>query len=335
MLRRFLLQQSLAGFQRQRPSLASWKEEDLAMTGILLRDILGAAFDDMPEAVRHMHSIEATKEASGTCRVVGGTNPLSRLVRALSALPRPARRAPILIRLVKGADGEEWDRRFGSSRFRTVMKPEGRYLAERLTALPVTMVYAVRAGRAGFALHVVEVRLLGLPLPRLLRPAVAARAGVWRGRYRFSIMAGFWFCGRVIGYTGYLDPPVPVTRPSVMIVYDGLCRLCGGSMAWAARRVDDRVRFVPAQSGEGAAALRDAGLDALDPESFLVLKDGQSLQKSRAVIAVLVEAGGGWKAAAVLLRLVPRRAADRIYGLVAANRYRWFGRRTTCFIPPP
>ena len=121
-------------------------------------------------------------------------------------------------------------------------------------------------------------------------------------------------------------------RPSVTVVYDGLCRVCSASVAFVARRVDG-ARFVPVQSGEGAAALTEAGLDAFDPESFLVIVDGRPLLKSRAVIAVLTAAGGGWKAAARLISLVPAPVADRIYAVVAANRYRWFGRRTTCFIP--
>ncbi len=120
-----------------------------------------------------------------------------------------------------------------------------------------------------------------------------------------------------------------------MIVYDGLCHLCSGSVAWIARRVDDRVRFVPAQSDEGTGALKAAGLNALDPESFLLVQDGQHLQKSRAVIAVLDVVGGGWKATAPSLQLLPRPAADKIYGWIAANRYKWFGRRTTCFLPRP
>jgi predicted DCC family thiol-disulfide oxidoreductase YuxK len=90
---------------------------------------------------------------------------------------------------------------------------------------------------------------------------------------------------------------------------------------------------MPVQSAEGADALSAAGLNALDPESFLVVKDGPSLQKSRAVIAVLQVVGGGWKAAAALLRLLPRPAADKIYGWIAANRYRLFGCRTARFMP--
>jgi uncharacterized protein DUF4166 len=79
--------------------------------------------------------------------------------------------------------------------------------AEHLVAFPVVFVYEVRADRGGFSLHVAKVRFLGIPLPRLLRPFLAARASDWRGRYRFSTVVGFWFCGRVISYFGYLDAP--------------------------------------------------------------------------------------------------------------------------------
>jgi predicted DCC family thiol-disulfide oxidoreductase YuxK len=304
------------------------------MTGILLHDIFGPAFDAMPDTVRRMHGIETTQNAVGMSRIRGGTNPLSWFVRIIAALPGPARRVPVQIRFIKGPDREEWDRRIGNSRLRTVVKQEGPYLTERLAALPVTFVYEACAGRRGFSLHAVQVRFLGLPLPRLLRPTVTAHVGEWRGRYRFSVLAAFWFCGRVVSYAGYLDPPEPVpATPPFTIVYDGLCHLCSSSVAWIAHRVDDGVRFVPVQSGEGAEALQAAGLNALDPDSFLVVKDGRSLQKSRAVIAVLQVVGGGWSAAALLLRLLPRPVADSLYGSVAANRYRWFGKRTACFIP--
>jgi predicted DCC family thiol-disulfide oxidoreductase YuxK len=119
----------------------------------------------------------------------------------------------------------------------------------------------------------------------------------------------------------------------VTIVYDGMCHLCSGSIVWIARRVAaDCVRFTPVQSAEGAQALRAAGLNALDPKSFLVINNGQSLVKSAAVIAALNMIGGRWKIIAWLLNLLPASFADKIYDWVAANRYKWFGRRETCFI---
>ena len=120
---------------------------------------------------------------------------------------------------------------------------------------------------------------------------------------------------------------------SVTIVYDGMCYLCSGSIVWIARRVAaDCVQFTPVQSAEGAQALRAAGLNALDPKSFLVINNGQPLVKSAAVIAALNMIGGRWKIIAWLLNLLPASFADKIYDWVAANRYKWFGRRETCFI---
>ncbi len=304
------------------------------MTEALLRRIIGSAFDDMPETVKRMHGADGARETRGISRVMGGTNPVSKLIGVVAGMPRPVRRAPVYIRFVKEDDSEKWDRHFGPSRFTTIMQREGSHLTERLVGFPVTFVYDVTADREGFSLHVVQVRFAGLPLPGLLRPTLAARAGEWRGRYRFSTLVGFRFCGRVVSYFGYLDPPQAAAEEQpVTIVFDGMCHLCSGSVSWIARRVDAQVRFVPAQSDEGAAALEAAGLDTLDPASFIVVQDDRSLQKSAAVVAVLDVVGGGWKIAAWLLRLLPQRAADAVYGFIAANRYKWFGRRETCFLP--
>lgn len=36
-----------------------------------------------------------------------------------------------------------------------------------------------------------------------------------------------------------------------------------------------------------------------------------------------------------MMRVVPRAWRDRLYGLVAANRYRWFGQHAYCAVPDP
>jgi len=36
-----------------------------------------------------------------------------------------------------------------------------------------------------------------------------------------------------------------------------------------------------------------------------------------------------------VLRWLPRRLRDRAYRALARNRYRWFGRYDTCFLPTP
>ncbi|MBI1273226.1 MAG: hypothetical protein GC131_03965 [Alphaproteobacteria bacterium] len=59
------------------------------MSDVLLRDILGAKFDAMPPLVKEMHSLDRTKNVRGTAKVVGGKNPLSRLVHFMARLPKP------------------------------------------------------------------------------------------------------------------------------------------------------------------------------------------------------------------------------------------------------
>jgi predicted DCC family thiol-disulfide oxidoreductase YuxK len=86
------------------------------------------------------------------------------------------------------------------------------------------------------------------------------------------------------------------------------------------------------QSEEGRALSGEHGIDAADPLSFLVIDGDRSYTQSDATIHLLVQAGGLWRVIG-LARFAPRRLRDGLYLLIARNRYLWFGRRTTCFLP--
>ncbi|MCU0826756.1 MAG: thiol-disulfide oxidoreductase DCC family protein [Tabrizicola sp.] len=122
--------------------------------------------------------------------------------------------------------------------------------------------------------------------------------------------------------------------PPDLIVFDGVCVLCNGFARFVHRH--DRAgtfRFATAQSAMGRSAYAAAGLspDALD--TVLVRRNGQSLQKSTAILAAVSAFGGPWRAV-VLLRLVPRPIRDWLYDRIARNRYRLFGRLDSCPLPP-
>jgi predicted DCC family thiol-disulfide oxidoreductase YuxK len=86
------------------------------------------------------------------------------------------------------------------------------------------------------------------------------------------------------------------------------------------------------QGVEGRALLTDHGIDADDPLTFLVIDGDKTYVQSDATIHLLAQAGRMWRLIG-LTRLVPRPVRDGLYRLVARNRYRWFGRRATCFLP--
>jgi predicted DCC family thiol-disulfide oxidoreductase YuxK len=118
-----------------------------------------------------------------------------------------------------------------------------------------------------------------------------------------------------------------------IIVFDGICHVCTGGVRLLRRlRVEPPFRLIPMQSAAGKALLVEYGIDPEDPVTFLVLDQGQRFIESDASIHAIAAAGALWRMI-YIVRLVPRRWRDALYRLLARNRYRWFGRRSTCYLP--
>lgn len=113
-----------------------------------------------------------------------------------------------------------------------------------------------------------------------------------------------------------------------LIVFDGNCLLCGGSVGFLYRRDRQRLfRYVPLQSDAGRLLARRFDIDPADPTTFVAVLKGEPRTMSDGALGALQQLGGLWRLA-VILRLVPPFLRDAIYRLVARNRYRWFGQRT-------
>ena len=76
------------------------------------------------------------------------------------------------------------------------------------------------------------------------------------------------------------------------------------------------------------------GIDPDDPSSFLLVDGDRAWKDSDAIRRVVGGLGGVWRCAH-LQALLPRGFRDRVYRLVARNRYRLFGRRDVCVVPSP
>jgi predicted DCC family thiol-disulfide oxidoreductase YuxK len=114
-----------------------------------------------------------------------------------------------------------------------------------------------------------------------------------------------------------------------VILFDGVCVLCSGWTSFVARRdVARRFRFTPIQSAYGRRLATALGIDPDDPDTNAVVLGGRALRRSDGALAVLSSLPGwGWVR---VLRIVPRFVRDAIYGFIARNRYRMFGRHDAC-----
>ena len=124
-------------------------------------------------------------------------------------------------------------------------------------------------------------------------------------------------------------------REPPVIVFDAVCLLCSANARFILRH-DRRRRFRLAsmQSEAGAALYRRFGIDPADPETMILVEGGRARRDSDAVLAIWSGLGWPWRAAAVA-RIVPAALRDPVYRWVARNRYRWFGRLESCWLPGP
>ena len=118
------------------------------------------------------------------------------------------------------------------------------------------------------------------------------------------------------------------------MLFDGVCNLCNATVQWIIRHDRrGRFRFASLQSRAAADAIASAReKPAAMPDSVILVDRGRVLTRSDAVISIGVELGFPWSLAAIA-RVVPRRLRDALYAWIAANRYRWFGRRESCIVP--
>ena len=123
-----------------------------------------------------------------------------------------------------------------------------------------------------------------------------------------------------------------------VILFDGVCNLCNGFVQFVIRHdPEGRFRFAALQSEAARTLLAAQGLPAppaTEPESVLLLSEGQLYSHSTAVLRIAAQLGGIWRLAAVG-GVLPRAWRDALYRFVARNRYRWFGRQESCMLPTP
>jgi len=120
-----------------------------------------------------------------------------------------------------------------------------------------------------------------------------------------------------------------------IVLFDGTCAFCEGSVRFMARR--DRagyLRFGASQSPQAAEILARYGVTRDSARSIILIEDGHVYLRSTATLRIARHLGFPWKLAAALL-WIPVPIRDAVYRVVAAVRHRLAGRSNACEIPPP
>ncbi len=120
-----------------------------------------------------------------------------------------------------------------------------------------------------------------------------------------------------------------------IILFDGTCAFCEGSVRFIARRdPEGYFRFGASQSESGERVLAARGVTRSAARSIVLIEDNQVFLKSTATLRIARRLRFPWNLAAIFL-VVPRPLRDAAYGVVAAVRHRIAGASNACEIPPP
>ena len=120
-----------------------------------------------------------------------------------------------------------------------------------------------------------------------------------------------------------------------VLLFDGVCHLCNSAVRFVMQKDPaGRVLFASLQSEAGQKLLTEAGCDPRSVRSVVWLEQGRVYTKSTAVLRICRKLGGAWPLLYIFV-IVPRPLRDRLYDVIARNRYRWFGRSETCMLPSP
>ncbi len=120
-----------------------------------------------------------------------------------------------------------------------------------------------------------------------------------------------------------------------IILFDGICNLCNGAVQFIIKHdPEKKFLFTSLQSEAGQQLLKKYKLPSENFNSFLLLQDDAIFSKSTAALKVASQLKSAWKLLYIFI-IVPKYIRDAVYSYIAANRYKWFGKKDNCMMPTP
>lgn len=120
-----------------------------------------------------------------------------------------------------------------------------------------------------------------------------------------------------------------------VILFDGVCNLCNKSVQFIIKRdKKDIFRFTSLQSETGQSLLERHELPTKELSSFVLVEDGKVYTRSTGALRVARKLSGAWPLLYAFI-IVPSFIRDAVYNFIGTNRYKWFGKQESCWLPSP
>lgn len=120
-----------------------------------------------------------------------------------------------------------------------------------------------------------------------------------------------------------------------VIFFDGYCNLCNSSVQFVIERdPKDIFRFASLQSDYAKEKLLPFHISEANLNSFILLENDKVYDRSTAALRVSRRLSGLWPLLYGFI-IIPPFIRNGVYNFIAKNRYKWFGKQESCWVPTP
>ncbi len=118
-----------------------------------------------------------------------------------------------------------------------------------------------------------------------------------------------------------------------ILLFDGVCNLCNGTVQFIIKHDKKAIfRFASLQSETAQNLLTEHQIPIKNLESVVLISQNRIFTHSDAPLEIAYLLGSFWRFF-YIFKLIPSVFRNAIYNWVARNRYRWFGKEESCWLP--
>ena len=120
-----------------------------------------------------------------------------------------------------------------------------------------------------------------------------------------------------------------------IVLFDGVCNLCNRAVDLIVRNdAAGKFKVAALQNERARSILKEYKLETDYLDSIVLVRGDRVFYKSRAALEISRKLKGLWPLFYIFI-VIPKFIRDPVYDWIAANRYRWFGKRDSCRLPTP
>lgn len=129
---------------------------------------------------------------------------------------------------------------------------------------------------------------------------------------------------------------INLSKHKKIILFDGICNLCNASVQYIIEHDKNNTFFFAAlDSAIGLEIIKTHEINTRQTDSILLYTPKKGVaSKSTAALKIAYHLSFPNNLLIILI-IIPPFIRNRVYDYIAKNRYKWFGKKETCWIPTP